>query len=186
MTKINILSCTDRPGSNAMRVARQLEPIYRSEGAETQLLTLADFPMKEIAGGRYGDDIPSVDAFNENVLSGDGLVMVVPEYNGGFPGILKVFIDYLPFPEAFQERPIALVGEAAGYFGALRPVEHLQDLLIYRKAHVYPERVFLPRIKSILDKKGAITDENKQQRLEQQAAGFVGFVSEIREKLASS
>jgi len=178
MTIITILSCTDRPESNAWSVSTQLGGLYRNQGVSVNLQSLRDFPTKDVAGGRYDDEIPSVDTFNERVLSGDGLVLVVPEYNGGFPGVFKLFFDYLPFPEALANVPVALVGEADGYFGALRPVEHLQDLLIYRKAHIYPERVFLPRINSVLDDKGKIADKSKVERLEKQAKGFVEFVRE--------
>ena len=179
MTRINILSCTDRPEANAWSVATDLNDHYSSEKVESNLFSLCDFPHADVVGGRYGDDIPSVTRFNEELLDCNGIVFVVPEYNGGFPGILKLFFDYLPFPKAIDHKPVAVVGEAAGYFGALRAVEHLQDLLIYRKAHLYPERVFLPRINAVLDDDGQISDESKTERLQKQARGFIRFVEKV-------
>lgn len=182
MLQITILSCTDRPGSNAWNVTTGIEPFYRNESVDVNLVSLVDFPLTDVAGGKYDDEIASVDTFNEGVLSADGLVLVVPEYNGGFPGILKLFFDYLPFPEALEHLPVALIGEAAGYFGALRPVEHLQDLLLYRRAVLYPERVFLPKIEDVLDEDGSIPEGSRKRRLQKQATGFVRFVSRLREE----
>ena len=72
-------------------------------------------------------------------------MVVVPEYNGSFPGILKYFIDLLPFPESFDCRPVSYVGVSAGQWGALRAVEQLQLVFGYRNAYVHPPRTFLLR-----------------------------------------
>jgi NAD(P)H-dependent FMN reductase len=116
------------------------------------------------------------------VLAADGLVVVSPEYNGGIPGILKLFIDMLPFPESFEQRPVCFVGVAAGLWGALRPVEQLQAIFGYRNAYVYPERVFMPGIGNLLDESGRFTSPDIEKRLTKQATGFVEFVESLRHK----
>ncbi|MDZ7716989.1 MAG: hypothetical protein U5J95_12320 [Balneolaceae bacterium] len=42
-----------------------------------------------------------------------------------------------------DKKPIAFVGEANGAFGGMRAVEQLQQVVGYRHAHVFPERVFI-------------------------------------------
>lgn len=179
MPTISILSCTDRPDANALRVAESIEPYIEEAGASVHRHSLCEFPHADVVGGKYGQSIPSVNAFNETVMDADGYLWVVPEYNGGFPGILKLFFDYLPFPEALNRKPIALIGEADGRFGAMRPVEQLQDLLIYRKAMIYPERVFLPSIGDRLDQEEAWIDKGSRSRLQKQATGFVDWVARL-------
>lgn len=181
MTKINILSGTDRPNSNALKVSSFVANMFRELDVITKVHSLEDFPLADVAGGRYGDDITSVQRFNEAVLSGDGLVIVTPEYNGGFPGILKLFIDYLPFPEAFEKYPLCFIGEAAGYFGALRPVEQLQAIASYRKAHIYPERLFIPRVNKEFDEDEGLRDDFKSELLQSQVEGFITFTEKIKE-----
>jgi NAD(P)H-dependent FMN reductase len=176
MTRINILSATDRPNSNALKVSLYVQSLYEERGVQTKICTLRDFPINDVAGGRYGSDIPSIAEFNDEVLDADGLIMVVPEYNGGFPGILKLWIDYLPFPESFKKLPIALIGEAAGAFGALRPVEQLQMILAYRNANVFPERVFIPRVKRDFDPETGLSDDFTQKLLLSQTDGFIRFI----------
>lgn len=175
MNRINILSTTDRPGSMALKISEYVQQQFEALGVEARVVSLSDFPIQDVAGGPYGADIPSVKAFNEQVLDCDGLLMVVPEYNGSFPGILKLFIDYLPFPASFDKLPIAFIGEAAGAFGALRAVEQLQMVCNYRNAYLYPERVFLQRVHKIFSPETGVSDELQAKLLDSLIKGFAAF-----------
>lgn len=178
MIKVHVLSSTDRPDSNAWKVTNYIDTIL-SKNVETKLFTLRDYPLKDLHGGKYGDTPDSVKQFNKEFLDADGYIFVIPEYNGGFPGILKVFFDYLPFPEAMEKRPVSLIGEAAGSFGALRPVEQFEQLLIYRKAYVYPERMFIQRVNSTFDPEKGLSNETLQGLLVSQLEGFPAFVNQV-------
>lgn len=179
---IGIISGTNRPGSNTRKVATHVEAIYAKFGVATQLLDLAKMPPEIFAPTSYAEKPEGFTAFTNVILAADGLVVITPEYNGGIPGVLKYFIDMLPFPESFEQRPVCFVGLAAGIWGALRPVEQLQAIFGYRNAFVYPERVFMPGIGQLLDAAGAFTNPDIEQRLERQAAGFVGFVEKLKVK----
>lgn len=176
---LQIISGTDRPNSNALRVSRYLQKLYGREGVEAGILDLRDFPLEEAAGGKYGLDIPPIDKFVSVATGSDGLVVVCPEYNGGYPGILKLFIDYMPFPGALEKKPVAFVGEATGAFGAMRAVEQLQQVMGYRHAHIFPERVFIPRINKNFDEEKGIKNDLQQQLLETQVKNFVRFVQDV-------
>lgn len=180
MIDLRIISGTDRPNSNALRVSEYLQKKYRKEGVEAAIIDLQDFPLEQVRGGRYGEDLPDVDAFVGKAMQADGLVIVCPEYNGGYPGILKLFIDYFPFPKSLHKKPVALVGEANGAFGALRAVEQLQQVVGYRNAHVFPERVFIPRINKNFDEEKGIMDNFQQELLESQIKNFVPFVRDFK------
>jgi len=181
MTDLKIISGTDRPGSYSLRISRYLKQRYGElNDVVAGIIDLQDFPIDKVAGGRYGDEISSIEQFNEPVLSADGLVVVCPEYNGGYPGILKMFVDYLPFPAALEKKPVCFVGEASGAFGALRAVEQLQQVFGYRNAHIFPERVFIPRVKINFDEKEGIKDALQQQLLDSQIRNFAQFVSDLK------
>ncbi len=179
---IVIISGTNRPGSNTLKVAHQLAANYQTLGVETQLLNLAELPPEVFLPAAYAEKPPGFARFSEAILAADGLVVVTPEYNGGLPGVLKYFIDLLPFPESFVHRPVCFVGLAAGIWGALRPVEQLQAIFGYRNAYIFPERVFLPGIGSLLNEAGQFANPEISQRLSKQAAGFVGFVEALHGK----
>lgn len=182
--KINILSSTDRPGSNALKVSGYVKRKLDKK-ADVRILSLMDFPFQDVIGGRYADDIDSVDEFNETFLDADGILFVIPEYNGGFPGVLKVFFDYLPFPKALSGMPVSLIGEAAGAFGALRPVEQFSQLLMYRHAIIYPERMYIQRVNDAFDEELGMKKGSLQKKLDHQLEEFPEFVRKNSKELVN-
>ncbi len=179
---IVILSGTNRPGSNTRKVTGHVEATYKSLGVETQLLDLAHLPPEIFSPDSYAGKPAAFKKFTDAILVADGVVIVTPEYNGSVPGILKYFIDMLPFPESFEQRPVCFVGLAAGIWGALRPVEQLQAIFGYRNAFIFPERVFMPGIGKLLNETGQFTSPDLEKRLKSQAEGFTGFVEKLRVK----
>ncbi len=178
---ITMIIGTNRPGSNTAKIAVHIREIYASLKVPLHILDLAQLPPEIFSPSSYAEKPKSFQPFAEAVLKASGLVMVTPEYNGSIPGVLKYFIDMLKFPESFERRPVCFVGVAAGVWGALRPVEQLQSIFGYRNACIYPERVFLPQINSLLDAKGRLTNPELLDRLKAQAEGFVVFVERLRQ-----
>ncbi len=176
---ITILVGTNRPGANSRKIALEIESIYKDLKVESRLLDLIDLPSELFSPKAYSEKPKAFEPFAEAVLNADGLHVITPEYNGGFPGILKYFIDMLPFPESFEGRAVAFTGLAAGQFGALRPVEQLQQLFSYRNGYLYPNRVFIPGVNSVLNESGKLTDENLKERLVSQAEGFAEFIKQV-------
>lgn len=171
---------TNRPGSNTRKVATHIEGIYADLKVPLKVLDLATLPPEIFSSTAYAEKPKSFQPFAEAVLQSSGLHVVMPEYNGGVPGVLKYFIDMLKFPESFERRPVCFTGLANGMWGALRPVEQLQAIFCYRNAYLYPERVFMPDINSLLDPQGRIKNADIVKRLQSQAAGFVEFVECLR------
>ncbi len=172
---ILIISGTNRPNSNALRVSRVIDTHYRAAGAASEIFSLAELPPEMFDPRAYATKPPAVVAMQQRILDARGLHVVTPEYNGSFPGVLKYFIDMLKFPESFEHKPVAFTGEAAGLWGGLRPVEQLQQIFSYRNAYLYPDRVFIPGIGKVMNPDGNIIDTAINDRLAKQAAGFAKF-----------
>ncbi|MEX0684789.1 MAG: NADPH-dependent FMN reductase [Balneolales bacterium] len=181
MIKIAVISGTDRPDSNAIKVSEFVSTKYRKLGVEVVIVDMCDFPINDVAGGNYGDDIPSLIRFNESIISADGLVFVVPEYNGSFPGILKLFIDHLPFPKALSKVPVCYIGESDGRFGAVRALEQLQDICGYRYAFNFPERVFITKVSKTFDEEEGHTDDFTTKLLNSQVKNFILFIEALKQ-----
>lgn len=177
--RIAVVAGTNREGSQTLRLATQLAERYRQAGATVTLLDLRGLPPGIATPGAYAEKPDGFNVFADAVLEADGLCVVTPEYNGGMPGILKLFIDMLPFPASFHHRPVCFVGTAAGMWGALRPVEQLQAVFGYRNAHVFPDRVFLPRVSVGLDDQGWPTDPAVAALLTRQTTDFVAFCAAL-------
>ena len=172
---IEIISGTDRPGSRTLAFATEVQKLYARHGAEARVLDLVELNLADAGGGKYfGGARGTFKAAVERVTAAEGLVMVVPEYNGSYPGILKLFIDYWSYPASFEHRPVALVGLGLRWAG-LRPVEHLQQVFGYRNAYVFPNRVFVANVKDVLVE-GRIVDQTVADLVDVQARDFVRFI----------
>ncbi len=177
---ITVIIGTNRVGSRSRVLARHLMDMYAATGMEAQLVDLADLPMEVLSPQAYTEKPAGyAEAFIDPVIESSGLHMVVPEYNGSFPGVLKLFIDMLPHPEALTLRPIAYIGLSAGQFGALRSVEHLQQALGYRNAFNFPERVFMPMAYREFDADDVLINDELAERIRRQARGFARFVEAV-------
>ena len=172
---ILIVSGTNRPGSHALHMARAVERHYHAAGVAAEVYSLADLPREIFDPASYAAKPAAFVEVQRRVVDASGLHVVTPEYNGSFPGVLKYFIDMLKFPESFERKPVAFVGEAAGTWGGLRAVEQLQQIFGYRNAHIYPERVFVPGVGGKFDAGGNLTDPAIDERLAKQARGFAEF-----------
>jgi chromate reductase, NAD(P)H dehydrogenase (quinone) len=178
---ITLLIGTNRPGSNSRKVARHVEEIYAELKVPLRVLDLAHLPPEIFLPTCYAEKPKSFEPFAEAVLQSSGVHVISPEYNGGIPGVLKYFIDMLKFPESFEHRPVCFTGVAAGIWGALRPIEQLQAIFGYRNAYIFPDRVFLPQINSLLDENGWLKNPELLHRLHKQAEGFVDFVEKVKQ-----
>ena len=172
--RITIVSGTNRPDSTSLALSRHLEHIYSSNGAQIKLLDLGQISFGDLGPAAYETPSDTTRPDVRAVLDADGLLIVTPEYNGSFPGVLKLFIDILPFPAALEGKPSAFVGVAAGQWGALRAVEQLQAIFAYRNALLFPKRVFIPESDDNVIR-GQPT-QDYAQRLQQQATVFISYV----------
>lgn len=181
LSKKYIISGTNRPESRSLGVSQVLQKLYKEQDEEVEIINLIDVGLEEVTGADYGSEKYPDKLQNciEKISQSNGLIIVVPEYNGSMPGILKYFIDFWRYPQSFERRPVCFVG-LGGLFGGLRPVEHIQQVFSYRNAFVYPDRVFLINVWNIL-KNNTIEDETVMNLLRQQVKGFQTFCATLHD-----
>lgn len=168
-----IISGTNRPGSKTLMTAKHIQKMYADAGETVEIIDLQEMGLGDVIG-HYGDTAPDpMKAAIQKINKADGLIVVVPEYNGSFPGAFKYFIDHWSYPNSFEFRPVCFVG-IGWTFGGLRPVEHLQGVFGYRNAFMYPERVFMMNGPKYITPE-AINDENVVKLLRSQVTGFQKF-----------
>ena len=172
---ILVVSGTNRPNSSTLRIARRVEQHYEGAQIRTEMLNLEDLPAEAFSPQAYANKPPAFQLIQEKVFDSAGMHIVLPEYNGSFPGVLKYFIDLLKFPESFEHKPVAFTGVTAGTWGALRAVEQLQMVFGYRNAHVFPDRVFISGVAQKFPTDAPPADQGLDDRLAGQARGFAQF-----------
>ena len=177
---ILIISGTNRPNSNTLKIARIVEQHYRQQNLPAELYDLELLPSELFSPQAYRQKPAPFVAIQEQVLASAGLHVVLPEYNGSYPGVLKYFIDMLKFPESFDQKPVAFVGLANGQWGGLRAVEQMQMVFGYRNAHIYPERIFVSEVQHKLDAVGNLKDAAINDRFAKQVRGFAAYAGLLR------
>lgn len=170
---------TNRDGALSRLLAAEVAESYRQLGHTVDSLDMNELPAEALLPSAYKQADAKVTTLVDRFLKSDGVVFVVPEYNGSYPGVLKLFVDMLPYPQGFDSRPCAFIGLAAGQFKGLRAVEHFQQVAGYRNAHIFPRRLFIgDSFKQFVD--GKLADDELTKRLVEQAEGFTKFVGAMQ------
>jgi chromate reductase, NAD(P)H dehydrogenase (quinone) len=174
---ITLLIGTNRPDSRAGKLARLYATILSELGGEFQLLDLIALPLDFTTSALYHNagQHAGFNALAGLLTTSDKVVIFVPEYNGSFPGVLKAFIDGLPYPGGLRGKKAALVGLSDGGQGAGPALSHLTDVLMYLGTTVLPQRVRLPFIGKDLTAGGTLNSPLSNQLLREQAAALLAF-----------
>ncbi len=177
---IVVVCGTNRAAAISRKLTAIVAECYRPLVSSVDILDMAELPMETLLASAYETKPAATEKMVARFLRADGVVFIVPEYNGSYPGVLKLFVDMLPFPEGFDARPCAFVGLAAGQFRSLRAVEHFQQVAAYRNAHLFPRRVFIGDSFKQFDEQGQLIDAELHTRICDQANGFCKFVASIK------
>ncbi|WP_134091544.1 NADPH-dependent FMN reductase [Olivibacter sp. XZL3] len=118
MAKIVLLSASIRQGRNSHRVALYFQRyIENNQLAEVEMVDLNayNFPLFEERLRFLKDPSDKILDFASKIRTADGILLVTPEYNGGYPASLKNVIDLLY--DEWRKKPIAIATASAGNFG---------------------------------------------------------------------
>jgi NAD(P)H-dependent FMN reductase len=117
---IPIILGTARQGRQSEHVARfLLSEMQKRPEIETELIDVRKLKMRL---DDAGEDMKDAE-FAKKMTRADGLAIVTPEYNHGYPGLLKHALDMCL--EEYIHKAVGFVGVAAGPFGGSRVIENL-------------------------------------------------------------
>lgn len=135
---------------------------------ETQLFDVRDF---DLPTNDYGQEIAHLfPEWREAIVRADGLVIVTPEYNHGYPGILKSVLDLLL--KEYIHKAVAFVGVSAGPWGGTRVIEAMVPMVRELGLAVTFSDLNFPSIASKFDEQGNLLDKAYEKR-------FEGFFNEL-------
>jgi NAD(P)H-dependent FMN reductase len=121
---IPIILGTPRQGRLSEHVARViLEQASAREDIEPELIDVRTLALNSMDAGEQIKDRE----FSETIMRADGLIIVAPEYNHGYPGMLKHVLD--SNLKEYVHKPVGLCGVSAGGFGGTRVVESLLPVM---------------------------------------------------------
>lgn len=173
---IVIIVGTNRPDSMSRKIAEYYQDILNQLNAPSLILDLVHLPHDFTVSAMY-ENIGKNEKFNglRSLLEQTNkFVFIVPEYNGSYPGVLKAFIDGLPYPNSFSNKKAALVGLSSNTQGAAIAMSHLNDVFSYLGMNTLALRVKLAQIKSHYSEK-VISNALYKELLEMQAEQIIRF-----------
>ena len=179
---ITIISGTDRKDGLTHVLAKHYWQLIKAKTDEKVVLyTLEDLPKDLYGSFMYHKETlaPSFQAIeDEYLIPADKLIFVIPEYNGSFPGILKLFIDACSVRSKmsiFKNKKAALVGLATGRAGNIRGLEHFTSVMMFMGVSVLPSLLPISAFNKMVDAEKNIVDENTLKAIENQVNEFLAF-----------
>lgn len=172
---VTIIASTNRPNSSTFKLAQYYQKKLGEKGLDTHLLSLTELPPALISTDLYGKRSAEFKPIQDLITATDKFLFVIPEYNGSFPGVLKVFIDACDFPDSFYEKKAALVGLSSGKYGNIRGIDHFNGVCGYVHLHVMPLRIHIPAIRQELDADGNLYQPDTVKFTDEQMDKFIKF-----------
>lgn len=172
---ITILSGTNRPASNTLKVAKYYQKKLAEKGIQTTLLNLEDLPDNLIKTDLYGKRSQSFIPFQEIVTKTTKFLFIIPEYNGSFPGVLKTFIDACDFPSSFYDKKACLVGLSSGKYGNVRGIDHFNGVCGYLHLNVMPLRLHISSIRQEFNENDDFFKEDTLKFTNEQIDKLIAF-----------
>ncbi len=171
MHNILIISSSVRTGRKSNRIASY----FRKYIEEKQLATVSiadldeyNFPLFEERLKFLANPPANLLDFAEKVKKSDGILIITPEYNGGYPASIKNAIDVLI--EEWYRKPIAISTVSAGPFGGMQVITSLQFSLWKIRALTVPAMFPVPSVEKNYDEAGVPADK---EGTDKRAAAFL-------------
>lgn len=164
------------------RVGRFSEPaanfvvaeLERRKDVETKLIDVSELPTP--AAGE-GEEI-KLPAFSADVARADGLVLVVPEYNHGYPGSLKRALD--TNLKEYVHKAVGVCGVSAGPFGGARMIQNLLPVLRELGLVSIFWDVNFSGVQEVFDQDGKLLQPAYSRRMEKFLNEFIWMAQVLR------
>ena len=173
---ITIVASTNRPGSYTLKLAEYYLRKLQEHEQLAEILSLERLPEGLIHPQMYENHkVPSWAPIQELVSRTRKFIFIVPEYNGSFPGILKLFVDACKFPESFSGKKCAMIGVSTGRYGNIRGIDHFTGVANYVGLLVLPLKLHIPQIHKEFDEEGNLFKEDTLRYTNQQIKNFIAL-----------
>ncbi len=171
MQKIIILSSSIRTGKKSDRVALYFKKYITDNNiAEAELVDLQqyNFPLFNERLRLLKEPPAGLIDFANKIKLADGIVLVTPEYNGGYPASLKNAVDVLY--DEWKRKPIAIATVSAGPFAGMNVITSIQFTLWKIGALTVPAMFPVAFVEKSFDEKGVPQDK---EATDKRAATFI-------------
>ena len=165
MYYIPVILGSIRRNRESIKVARfVISSLGNIPCVKTELLDLKelDLPMME-ERLRFRTDAPSpVSDLSTKVDRADSIVIVTPEYNSGYPGVLKNALDYLK--DEYRRKPFGIITVSSAWSGGILCLAGLRQVILHLGGIPIPAALPVPKVQEAFDDEGNPRDQRFRQR----------------------
>jgi chromate reductase, NAD(P)H dehydrogenase (quinone) len=124
-----------------------------------------------------------VKEFKAKIKAADAILIATPEYNYSIPGVLKNAIDCASRPygdNAFEHKPVAIMGASVGFAGSARAQYHLRQCFVFLTCFALNQpEVMVPFAQEKIDKDGNLTDQKTREKIGELLEGLVAWTRRL-------
>ena len=173
---IPIILGTARTGRQSEKAARFMLQKAQEAGLESELVDVRDYRI-EVTDNT--EKSAQAQKLAEKANRADGFIIVSPEYNHGYPGELKMFLDML-FGQ-YAHKPVGICGVSSGAWGGARMVEQLRQVCL--AFHMVPtsEAVYFPKIQELFDENGNFLGKSQAGQAKRLLAELIWYAEALKD-----
>jgi chromate reductase len=125
-----------------------------------------------------------VKEFKAKIRAADAILIATPEYNYSIPGVLKNAIDCASRPygdNAFEHKPVAIMGASIGMSGSARAQYHLRQCFVFLTCFALNQpEVMVPFAQEKIDKDGKVTDPETREKIGELLESLVAWTRRLK------
>ena len=164
---ITIISGTNRD-NNTKKVALEYQRFLKEKNIDTCLLALDEQQV-------FVRDESFIKMEHDFLKPATKFIIIMPEYNGSYPGILKLMIDNTDISKVWWHKKVLLTGVSTGRAGNLRGMDHLTGSLLYLKMLVHPNRLPISVVDKLMGPDNHFSNAATINAIQTQLDEFVNF-----------
>jgi NAD(P)H-dependent FMN reductase len=181
--EIAVLCGSVRQGRKSINVANWFaQSLAQVPGITVNFLDLAeyDLPIMSERRGRHPNLPEAAEKLGAQLERADALLVVSPEYNGSYPGVLKNALDY--YYDELSKKPVGLVTVSGGRLGGISALAALQLLFIKVGAFVSPAKMQVAEVEKVFDEHGNTDNEHFTKSAQRFITDYLWLIEAILAK----
>jgi len=126
-----------------------------------------------------------VKEFKAKIRAADAILISTPEYNYSIPGVLKNAIDCASRPygdNAFEHKPVAIMGASPGMMGTARAQYHLRQCFVFLTCFALNQpEVMVSSAQEKIDRDGKVTDQKTRAKIRELLESLVAWTKRLKQ-----
>ncbi len=167
----------DSYNKSLLKAALELVP----EGVELEIFDLEGIPP--FNQDLENQPVEKVKEFKTKIRDADAILIATPEFNYSIPGVLKNAIDSASRPygdNAFEHKPVAIMGASVGMIGTARAQYHLRQCFVFLNCFALNEpEVMVSFAQEKIDKEGKVTDQKARELIRELLESLVAWTGRL-------